>query len=141
MSFVFCLEKTFVFNLLCALIFIWNVGSHFCFRCIFKHIIMLYLSFKHPSIILSYHLFLFCPPPNLSFLFPLLVSVSRPSLAPSHLSPSHLSLSSLPFSSLLLSLSPRAHLHEVGMLRFMSKTHTIRAALLLFILFLCLFLS
>ena len=37
--------------------------------------------------------------------------------------------------------SPRAHLHVVGMLRFMSMTKTNRACPLLFILFLCLFLS
>ena len=37
-------------------------------------------------------------------------------------------------------MSPRAHLHVVGMLRFMSDI-TNRAYRLLFILFLCLFLS
>ena len=38
-------------------------------------------------------------------------------------------------------LSPRVHLHVVGMSRFMSVTNTNRACPLLFILFLCLFLS
>ena len=37
--------------------------------------------------------------------------------------------------------SPRVHLHVMGMLRFMSMTKTSRACPLLFILFLCLFLS
>ena len=37
-----------------------------------------------------------------------------------------------------LRVFPRAHLHTVGMLQFMSLTHTNRACPLLFILFLCL---
>ena len=41
----------------------------------------------------------------------------------------------------LISLTPRAHFHVVGMLRFMSLTYTNRACPLLFVLFLCLFLS
>ena len=40
-----------------------------------------------------------------------------------------------------LTRSPRDHLQVVGMLRFMFLTQTNRACLLLFILFLCLFLS
>ena len=44
-------------------------------------------------------------------------------------------------SLLLLVVSPRAHLHVVGMLRFMSLTKTNRTCPLLFILFLSLFLS
>ena len=49
------------------------------------------------------------------------------------------------FSPFLISqfslLSPRARLHVMGILRFMSKTRTGRACSLLFVLFLCLFLS
>ena len=45
------------------------------------------------------------------------------------------------FDNVLSCLSPRAHLHMIGMLRFMFSTETNRACPLLFILILRLFLS